>query len=110
MPVSLLQDKPLRGTTPPGIQRVEKLQDVDPYARPVQGQRGPTAIINVQKYMTPIQQCCPSGELLAAMLMLTAKYITTVMLGTTDPEKTTEQLTSECTELTDRDMTYMSPI
>lgn len=37
-----------------------------------------------------IQRCCPGGELLAAMLILTAKYITTVMLGTTDPEKTTE--------------------
>lgn len=40
--------------------------------------------------MTPIQQHCPSGGELTAMLMLTAKYITTVMLGTTDPEKTTE--------------------
>lgn len=55
-----------------------------------QGQRGPTASSTYKKYTTPVQQCCPSRELLTAMLMLTAKYITTVMLGITDPEKTTE--------------------
>lgn len=57
---------------------------------PIQVQRGLTAIIKQQKYMTPIQEHCPSGELLAAMLMLTAKYLTRVMPGTTDPGKMTE--------------------
>lgn len=53
-------------------------------------QRGLTAIIKQQKYMAPIQECCLSGQLLAAMLMLTAKYLTRVMPGTTDPGKMTE--------------------
>lgn len=65
-------------------------QDGGPHASPAQGLRGPMAIASEQKHTTSTQQSCPSREFLAEMLMLPAKYITAVMLGTTDPEKTTK--------------------